>query len=712
VRQFSTLVEFRATVFRLALFAVSLGIWIIVIVDDVLLRLFQGNVLILWLLVQGVCGLSFAVSTWKLGTATRLFVLGMNVITIGYAFYAEKTLLLAVLAIFVMLSVLLNGLTFTLFLTITITGFSILAFSSSAVYLPLFITWAMLLMSIIVFRGLYHVLNTNEQYQVYALQQLEETRQHRAALMKLTKALNEAKEDLERANVQLNHLHYVAEEARNLKAQFAANVSHELRTPINLIVGFTDMLIHRVETEHHSSLHWSTLHTISRNAKHLQGLINDVLDMSQIDAGQMAVLREETSPSKVLSEAAELVTDAIRNKGLTFTVSVPHDLPLCYLDRLRVRQVVLNLLGNALRFTDQGGITLTAQVHNQSLLVSVADTGIGIPPTDKDRVFDEFHQLENARSRRSGGSGLGLALSKQFVEMQGGRLWVESEGIPGRGSTFYFTVPLRHYNHPVNVTSLGKNRMLVNPPGGRYFVVLDDDATVTRLFERYTARHRAIAASTLDEAVNLLAHIHPTALVMNTDTNPSGTSTVHNRLAQLGLSIPIIECPMPSSKRSIQHSFPILDYLTKPVSFEDMENAIARLTRPVQDILIVDDDREIVALFSSMLSRISLTYRIRRAYSVTEAVAFMRRQPPDLLILDMLIQDLTGLDVLNFMKTTPAMANTSVIMASAWGALETVANPVQGVIKVYKQNGFQPIELVRCIEALVERLNFTNAVTT
>ncbi|HVO68611.1 MAG TPA: ATP-binding protein [Aggregatilineaceae bacterium] len=570
---------------------------------------------------------------------------------------------------------------------------------------PTFLWWFVLLCGFAALNGLHRALQMALSYQAYAIRQMDEARAHRAQLMQLTRALQETRQELEKSNVQLRHISLAAEEARSLKAQFAANVSHELRTPINLIVGFAEMIITGQDAYGQAlpSVYWRDINTIYRNAKHLQSLINDVLDISQIEAGRMAVVKEHADPREVILGAIALVRDSIVRKDLEFVVQVPDELPTVWIDRLRIRQVILNLLGNAIRFTDQGRITVQAYAQDALLYVSVTDTGIGIPPPELDRVFEEFHQIEGSLSRRHGGSGLGLTLSKQFAELHGGRLWVESEGIPGRGSKFCLTLPLEA--SPALALTYQSAPLVNFSVEERYFVVLDDDPAIAQLFERHTMKHRAIGARTIAEAYHLMERIYPSALVIDAQG-----ATADDRMAALSEvgDIPIIRCPLPSGQRYMK-AIGIADYLVKPISAEALHSALRRLNRPIQTILIVDDDQDVIRLYSHLLQNISSGYQVRKAYSGIEALEIIRRSPPDVLILDMLLSDISGSDVIAQLKASPALETIPIILASAYNALDAVAPVAQGEIRLGKRQGFQPSELVRCIEALVDALTPSSA---
>lgn len=237
-------------------------------------------------------------------------------------------------------------------------------------------------------------------------------------------------------------MHQVAEEARRAKEQFVANVSHELRTPLNMIVGFSEMII-QAPKAYGAALPAALradLDVILRNAQHLASLINDVLDRSQVEAGRMALTRERVALPEIIDEARSGVERLYGSKGLYLRVEVPAELPPVFCDRTRIREVLLNLLTNAARYAEQGGVDLHAWQEGSDVIVSVADTGPGIAPEDAGKLFAPFQQLDGSIRRRYGGSGLGLAISKDFVELHGGKMWLESE--KGRGSTFFFRLPI------------------------------------------------------------------------------------------------------------------------------------------------------------------------------------------------------------------------------------------------------------------------------
>jgi signal transduction histidine kinase len=230
-----------------------------------------------------------------------------------------------------------------------------------------------------------------------------------------------------------------AEEANFLKSQFLANMSHELRTPLNAIINFAYLMSLGVDGPL-TAEQQDMLNRVGDSGRHLLGLINDILDLAKIESGRIDLFLEKVYLPEVIHGVMSTAVGLTRGKPIALHTAVPDDLPLVQADRTRVRQVLLNLVSNAAKFTEEGDITVRASSDGEQwVTVSVTDTGIGIRPDDIPRAFSEFVQLDGHMARRTGGTGLGLPIARKFIEMHGGQIWVESE--PGKGSTFYFTLP-------------------------------------------------------------------------------------------------------------------------------------------------------------------------------------------------------------------------------------------------------------------------------
>jgi signal transduction histidine kinase len=229
-------------------------------------------------------------------------------------------------------------------------------------------------------------------------------------------------------------------EASEHKSRFLANMSHELRTPLNAILGYTELIQDSVYGAPPDKM-VAVLDRISRNGKHLLGLINDVLDLSKIEAGQLVLALNDYSLKDVVHGVYGAVETLAASKNLAFKVEMAPNLPAGRGDERRLTQVLLNLVGNAIKFTDKGEIMIKASANDGAYNLAVRDTGPGISEADQQKLFQEFQQADTSITKAKGGTGLGLAISKRIIEMHGGRIWVESR--PGQGSTFSLTLPIK-----------------------------------------------------------------------------------------------------------------------------------------------------------------------------------------------------------------------------------------------------------------------------
>jgi signal transduction histidine kinase len=230
------------------------------------------------------------------------------------------------------------------------------------------------------------------------------------------------------------------EVASQHKSQFLANMSHELRTPLNAILGYTELIVDGIYGDVPAKLR-EVLERVQGSGRHLLGLINDVLDLSKIEAGQLTLAANDYSFHDIVQTVISGVESLASEKHLKLTTDLASDLPVGRGDEHRITQVLMNLVGNAIKFTDVGEVGVRVGAPNGMFVASVADTGPGIPEDQQQRIFEEFQQVDSSSTRRKGGTGLGLAIAKRIVELHGGRIWVEST--MGKGSTFSFSLPVR-----------------------------------------------------------------------------------------------------------------------------------------------------------------------------------------------------------------------------------------------------------------------------
>jgi signal transduction histidine kinase len=261
-----------------------------------------------------------------------------------------------------------------------------------------------------------------------------------AHMNQMSRELHRLDTDQRQAAQQLQTLNDKLERASKAKSDFLASMSHELRTPMNAIIGFTRLVMRRSK-DVLPPRQYENLEKILISADHLLTLLNDVLDLSKIEAGRLELSPTEYSVQDIVDTVSSSLRSLAAEKGLEFVAGAEADLPVAFGDAKRLTQCLMNLAGNALKFTKHGRVEIWVECQREMLVYRVSDTGIGIPQHQLESIFEEFQQADSTITHEFGGTGLGLSITKKFVEMHGGRIWVESE--VGQGSTFFFSIPLR-----------------------------------------------------------------------------------------------------------------------------------------------------------------------------------------------------------------------------------------------------------------------------
>ena len=535
-------------------------------------------------------------------------------------------------------------------------------------------------------------LDCMERSYVRARDLLEQLRDERMALARTLKSLEDAYVRIEKMNYALIEAHRVAEEARRFKSEFVANVSHELRTPLNLIIGFTEMMATAPESYGGVLLpgtYRGDVMATYRNARHLRALIDDVLDLARIEAGSMPLSLELTNLDEVIREAAEMVRGLVEARGLTLELALSDQLPKLRIDRTRMRHVLLNLLTNATRFTDTGKICVRTRLEGSEVIVTVEDSGRGIEATRLARAFEAFTQLDNGQAQQ--GSGLGLAVSKRFIELHDGRMWIESE--VGRGTTVYFTVPLPDEASP-SLARWIPSRVWRTSKEEPLVLVLHDDLRVLPLLRRHIAGYQYEIAETVSRARERIREALPVAVIM--DTNWASRSLQDAAELNLPPELPLLKCPLPSARR-LGVLVGAADYLSKPVSREDLSNALARLPQPPQIILVVDDEPDFVRLVERMLKADHPALRVLEAFGGKQGLEVVRAEHPDLVFLDLAMPDMDGYAFLEAMTGDTTIKDTSVIIVSA-SSLEQEGAPLVGELCLKREGGFSLTEILRTLQ--------------
>ena len=542
---------------------------------------------------------------------------------------------------------------------------------------------------------------------------LEKSRDYQFQLRQALDDLTEAHHQLTQLNRLAHDLRHQADEARRSKEQFVANVSHELRTPLNMIIGFSEMALNSPATygpDIPQSL-LADLEIVLRNSQHLSSLIDDVLDLSQIEAGQMALMKENAVLGEIVDEAVTAVRPLFNSKGLTLRRDIPRNLPTLYCDRVRIRQVLLNLLSNAGRFTERGGVQVCARLEEQAIIVSVADTGPGISADEINEIFKPFQQVDGSVQSHWAGSGLGLSVSKHFVELHKGRMWLESE--PGQGATFYFRLPVEE---PVSPDADGMMRFF--SPYSTYvershipslpatanrprLIVLEDGDDLSRLLARYLDNAELVPATSAEEALEAVAAFPAQALLVNAASVSESLERIENDIA-LPFGLPVIVCSLPGAGDAAD-SLGADDYLIKPISRDDLLAALDRLENEIKTILIVDDESDVLRLFRRMLASAGRNYRVLRASSAPQARQIMADTMPDVVLSDLVMPEQDGYQLIAEMKADPALRDIPIVVTSA---RDPSSQPtVSKSLAVVRGGGIAIPQLLTAVSTLVSALS-------
>ncbi|MCY3978641.1 MAG: ATP-binding protein [Chloroflexi bacterium] len=542
---------------------------------------------------------------------------------------------------------------------------------------------------------------------------LEKSRDYQFQLRQALDDLTEAHYQLTQLNRLAHDLRHQADEARRAKEQFVANVSHELRTPLNMIIGFSEMALNSPETygRPRPQTLLADLEIVLRNSQHLSSLIDDVLDLSQIEAGQMALMKEGAALGEIVDEAVTAVRPLFNSKGLTLRRDIPLNLPALYCDRVRIRQVLLNLLSNAGRFTERGGVSVSARREEQAIIVSVADTGPGIVAEEMEEIFKPFQQIDGSVQSHWAGSGLGLSVSKHFVELHKGRMWLESE--PGQGATFYFRLPIEESISPATdgmmrwfspySTYVERSHIPSLPASANRprLIVIEDGSALNRLLSRYLDNAELVPATSVEEALEAIEAFPAQALLVNAASVGESLSRIENEIA-LPFGLPVIICSLPDLGAAAD-SIGADDYLIKPISRDDLLAALDRLDNEIKTILIVDDEPDVLRLFRRMLASAGRNYRVLRASSAAQARQIMLDTALDVVLTDLVMPEQDGYQLIAEMKADPALRDIPIVVTSA---RDPSSQPtVSKSLAVIRGGGIAIPQLMTVVESLVSALS-------
>ena len=497
-----------------------------------------------------------------------------------------------------------------------------------------------------------------------------------------------------------------AERANTAKSSFLANMSHELRTPLNAIIGFT-RIVRRKADQALPEKQLENLDKVLVSAEHLLGLINSILDIAKIEAGRVEVHPSTFNLHHVIDECL-LTAQPLLRPGVQLTKEVPAELPPVYSDQEKVKQILLNLLSNAAKFTHQGQINLLVQQRDEILHLAVSDTGIGISADAMQRIFQEFQQADSSTTREYGGTGLGLAISQRLAQLLNGRLTAAST--PGAGSTFTFSMPLTYQDKTI-ITALSELRPVetmveaqddqqaLTTQAGKLLLAIDHDPDAIYLLQENLAPagYQIIGARSGAEGIEKARQMHPAAITLDVLLpDEDGWEILHRLKTDPSTQdIPVILLTV-IEKKALGYQLGATDYLVKPLDGSLLLgklNHLARQRETALHLLVVDDNADVRDMVSQLIE--GLSYILELATDGIEAVEAVQRKKPDIILLDLMMPRLDGFGVLSWLRQQESYQNIPVIVLTAKTLTpEEVQQLQSSMVQVIQKQGLEAGQLI------------------
>lgn len=484
----------------------------------------------------------------------------------------------------------------------------------------------------------------------------------------LGKGFNAMLSAVKESDEKMKEARQVAEAANIAKSQFIANMSHELRTPLNAVIGYSEMLQEEYD-ELNPEETLSDLGKINAAGKHLLNLINDVLDLSKIESGKMEIFNETFDIPKMLHHVLSTVEMLVKQRGNELKFSCDESVGLMHADLTKMRQILLNLLSNASKFTDHGSVSLevTGFEHKNAAWVRfiISDDGIGIPLEKQHLLFHAFKQVDGSTTRKYGGTGLGLVISKRFIEMMGGSIQLCSA--PGQGTTFTVELPTKIAAPRSPDVTTTAEKMPAEKPAT--ILVIDDDMTTRELLTRHIGKlgYHVVVAETGQKGLELAQHIQPDAITLDVMMPGMDGWMVLTELKKHEelQHIPVIMLSMVENQE-LGYSLGASEYLLKPIDQQQILRVLQKYRAVKQHdylIMVVEDDQMTRDLTKEMLQRHG--WHVTLASNGKIALSMAEQRPPDLILLDLMMPEVDGFEFIARLRRQEKLKNIPVIVLTA-----------------------------------------------